>query len=66
MNVHVYILIVLQRETLKISLEFGGWGNYKKVKNIIEPEESVGEGYKRRKTSAFLVVLNYWQRIQVN
>lgn len=59
-------MYVLQRETLKIILELGGWGNYKKVKNIIEPEESVGEVYKRRKTSAFFVVLSYWQRIQGN
>lgn len=44
--------------SLKIILEFGGWGDYRKVKSIMELDESVGATYlrKRRKISSFLVM----------
>lgn len=54
----VYVLIVLERVSLKIILVWS-IGDYKKVKIVIELEELVGEVYlrKTRKMSLFLVVL---------
>lgn len=54
----MYVLIVLERVSLKIILVWSIW-DYKRVKIIIELEELVGEVYlmKTRKMSLFLVVL---------
>lgn len=54
----MYVLIVLERVSLKIILVWS-IGDYKRVKIIIELEELVGEVYlrKTRKMSLFLVVL---------
>lgn len=61
-SIHTYICVAKG----EFKNNFSIWKRaYKKV-NIVELEESVGEVYlrKRRKMSAFLVVLSYWQGIQ--